>query len=151
MGSKLDPVLREVAILRTGYLSHAAYETWQHEASARLLKMTDAQIDANKTGGQHPGVLNAQQQAVLDFTDDVVKNVRAGDAALAGVRRYLNDTDTVDLILVIGAYMTVSRLLETTGVPMEDKPIDWAAMNKSMKEAQAKAPANAGTKHPGQE
>ena len=34
--SSLPANLREVAILRVGYLSHAPYETFQHEPSGRL-------------------------------------------------------------------------------------------------------------------
>jgi alkylhydroperoxidase family enzyme len=43
---------------------------------------------------------------------------------LAAVRSHLSDQAVVDLILVIGLYMTVSRLLETTGVELDHAPID---------------------------
>jgi alkylhydroperoxidase family enzyme len=132
--SQLDPVLRETAILRVGYLSNAAYELQQHEAAARGLKMTDAQLNAIKQGGPQPQALTPQQQAVMDFTDDVVKNVRASDKTLAGVRRYMNDRTVADLVLLIGCYMTVSRYLETMGVPLEPAAMDWKSVTKSMKE-----------------
>jgi alkylhydroperoxidase family enzyme len=130
-GSKLDPVLREVAILRAGYLCNSRYETYQHEAAARMLKMTEAQIAALKKGGPHPGVLNETEQAVMDFTDDVVKNVRAGDETLGRVRKLLGEQLVLDLILVIGLYMTVSRVLETTGVELDVAPLDWTDMHKA--------------------
>jgi alkylhydroperoxidase family enzyme len=127
----LTPNLREVAILRVGYLSNAKYETFQHEPSGRLVGLTDGQIEAIRHGGQHPHVLFPQQQAVLDFTDDVVRNVRAGDETLAEVRKYLNDSQVRDLILLIGLYMAVSRFLETTGVELDDSAIDWKTLPKS--------------------
>jgi alkylhydroperoxidase family enzyme len=136
-GTKLDPVLREVAILRVGYLCKSLYETYQHEAAARLLKMSDAKIDAIKKGGKHPGVLTDQEQAVMDFTEEVVVNVKASDATLAAVRKFLPDNIVLDLILVIGAYMVVSRLLENTGVELDEKPQDWDDMNKRMKAMKA--------------
>ena len=40
------------------------------------------------------------------------------------MRAFLTDRALVDLILVIGLYMTVSRLLETTGVELDQAPID---------------------------
>ncbi len=129
-GSALDPVLREIAILRAGYIAKSEYETFQHEAMARHLKMTDAQIDAVRKGGKHPDVLTAQQQAVLDFADDVVLNVRASDQTLAAVRAFLSDEQVKDLILVTGLYMTISRFLETTGVDMEDTARAWQTMVK---------------------
>jgi len=53
---------------------------------------------------------------VLDFTEEVVLKVRASDATLAAVRQQLGDRQVLDLIMLIGLYMTVCRLLETTGV-----------------------------------
>lgn len=123
-GSSLPPQLRELAILRVGYLSNAAYEVFQHEALARHVGMSDAQIAAIRAGNPD-GVLDQAQQAVLAFVDDLVKNVRASDETLAAVRNHLDDTQVVDLILVSGFYMLISRLLETTGVELDEAPIDW--------------------------
>ncbi|MEJ7722476.1 MAG: carboxymuconolactone decarboxylase family protein [Ilumatobacteraceae bacterium] len=44
--SSLDPMLRELAILRVGALSDASYEVHQHEAIARRLGMSDELIAA---------------------------------------------------------------------------------------------------------
>jgi len=121
--SDLDPILREVAILRVGYLSKSAYEVFHHEGLGRQIGLTDAQIDAIRIGKPAP-VLNPAQTAVMAFADDVILNVRAGDATLAAVRAHLSDQALVDLILVIGLYMTVSRLLETAGVELDQTPID---------------------------
>ncbi len=121
--SELDPMLREVAILRVGYLSNSAYEIFHHEALGRQVGLSDAQIEAVKAGRPDPA-LTAAQTAVMTFADDVILNVRAGDATLAAVRAHLSDQAVVDLILVIGLYMTVSRLLETTGVELDQAPID---------------------------
>ena len=41
---KLDPALRELAILRVGYECGAAYEFGQHIAFGRRAGLTDAQI-----------------------------------------------------------------------------------------------------------
>lgn len=131
-GSPLDPKLREIAILRVGYLSNAAYEVWQHEAAARHVGLTEEQISAIKAGGAAASVLGEAGQAVLVFVDDLVKNVRPSDATLAGVRKHLSDTEVIDLTLVSGMYMMVSRFLETTGIEFDEKPIDWgkAAQDK---------------------
>ena len=123
--SSLPPTLREVAILRVGYMSHASYETFQHEASARLAGLGDGQIEAIKHGGEHVEALDAVQQAVMNFTEDVVKNVKASDATLAAVRRHLSDKQVLDLTLLIGLYMMVSRFLETAGVDLDAKVLDW--------------------------
>lgn len=124
-GSSLPPTLRELAILRVGYLSDSAYETWQHESLGRFVGLSDEQIAAIKAGDAGSKALSLAERTVLIFVDDVVRNVRAGDDTLEAVRAHLSDTQLVDLILVCGYYMTISRLLETTGVDFDAAPIDW--------------------------
>ncbi len=130
-GSDLPAKLREIAILRVGYISNATYETFQHEALGRYVGLTDAQIDAVKAGDASSAALNEAERAVLEFVDDVVVNVRASDATLAAVRKHLSDAQVVDLILVTGAYMMLSRFLETTGVELDADPIDWDEFTKA--------------------
>jgi alkylhydroperoxidase family enzyme len=127
-GSPLPAKLREIAILRVGYLSNAKYEVFQHEALARHVGLSDAQITAIKAGGAAAAALGEAGAAVLAFTDDLVHNVRAGDETLAAVRKHLDDVQVVDLILVSGMYMMISRFLETTGIEIDSTPIDWKEM-----------------------
>jgi alkylhydroperoxidase family enzyme len=125
-GSSLPPQLRELAILRVGYLSNSPYETFQHEALGRYVGLSEKQIAAIRAGDATE--LGETQAAVLAFVDDVVVNVRASDATLTKVRRYLDDTQLADLLLLIGFYMLVCRYLETTGVELDAEAIDWDAM-----------------------
>src|SRR6266436_4159531 len=81
-GSPLPPKLREIAILRVGYLSNATYEVFQHEALARHVGHSEAQIAAIKAGGAAAAALGEAGAAVLAFTDDLVNNVRASDETL---------------------------------------------------------------------
>jgi alkylhydroperoxidase family enzyme len=131
-GSPLDARLREIAILRVGYLSNATYEVFQHEAAARHVGLTEEQIGAIRAGGAAASALGEAGAAVLAYVDDLVRNVRPGDATMAAVRRHLGDTEFIDLTLVTGMYMMVSRFLEATGVEIDTAPIEWgkAAENK---------------------
>jgi 4-carboxymuconolactone decarboxylase len=127
-GSPLPAKLREIAILRVGYLSNAKYEVFQHEALARHVGLSDAQITAIKEGGAGAAALGEAGAAVLHYVDDLVHNVRASDATMAAVRKHLDDIQFVDLTLVTGMYMMVSRFLETTGIEIDSDPIDWKEM-----------------------
>lgn len=124
--SSLPPKLREVAILRVGYLSDAAYELYQHEAMGRHVGLTDQQLAAIRAGDPGAACLSEAEADVMVFTDDVVRNVRASDATLAAVRKHLDDAQTMDLIVTIGGYMMVSRVLETSGVEIDGEDAhDW--------------------------
>src|SRR4051812_18611548 len=74
--SKLDPVLREIAILRVGVLSDATYEMYQHDRISRTMGMSDELLAAIRTGPEAP-VFTDEQRMVMRYTDDVVQNVRA--------------------------------------------------------------------------
>lgn len=114
----LNPLLRELAILRVGHLSHCAYELHQHNAFARYLGMPEEKIAAIAIGPDAK-IFDAQERAILRFVDDLVLHVRPSDAALTAIRQHLTLPALFALLLATGQYMLVSRILETTGVPIE--------------------------------
>jgi alkylhydroperoxidase family enzyme len=116
--TSLDPVLREIAIVRVGVLSKASYEVYQHEAISRRIGMSDALIQAIHQGPD-AAAFDDVQRLVMAFTDDVVLNVRAGDATFLPMRAALGDKALQELTIVIGFYMLVSRFLETFDVDIE--------------------------------
>lgn len=117
--SDLDPVLREIAIVRVGVLSNASYEVYQHEAICRKLGMADALIQAIHEGPEAAAFSDLERK-VMRLTDDVVRNVRAGDATFNPVIEELGPKHTQHLVFSIGFYMMVSRFLENFDVDIED-------------------------------
>ena len=115
----LDPLLRELAILRVGHLSRAAYEIQQHTTYARHLGLSEAVLAGLAEGPDAP-VFTDAQRATLRFVDDLVLNVRPGDAHLEAVRALLPTDALFALVLTIGQYMLVCRILETAGIPLEE-------------------------------
>ena len=67
--------------------------------------LSEAALDAIAKGVSPPGVLTPAQHAVMIFADEVIRNANASDAALAEVRRHLDDNQLMDLMMVIGIYM----------------------------------------------
>jgi len=130
--SKLDPILREVAIIRVGVLSKATYEVHQHERIGRDLGMSEALIEAMHAGPTHPA-LNEMQKLVMLFTDDVVKNVRAGDATFKPLLEKLSLQEMHELMITIGFYMMVSRFLETYDIEIEPKGTKTVSFPDSQK------------------
>jgi len=116
--STLDPILREIAIIRVGILSNAPYEVSQHEAIGRDVGMSEAQIAGVRVGAAS-AAFDDKAKAVIRFTDDVVANVRASDATWSACAAFLDHRQLVELTLCIGFYMMVSRFLETLQVDME--------------------------------
>jgi alkylhydroperoxidase family enzyme len=116
---KLDPRLRELALLHAVRLEGGEYEWVQHVPIAIDLGATQAQIDALEAGDDEAKCFSAQEKAVLRFTREVVEQVRASPEALEGVRKHLSDREVVELILMAGFYISLARLTETLGVETE--------------------------------
>ncbi|MFI5367224.1 MAG: carboxymuconolactone decarboxylase family protein [Candidatus Binatia bacterium] len=119
---KLNAALRELAILRVARLSPAEYEWIQHVPIAQAVGVTDAQIQALQRDGITDNCFNATEQLMLRFTTEVVRDVRASDEVFAQMSRSFSPQEIVELILAIGFYMTMARLMETTGVDLEPAP-----------------------------
>jgi 4-carboxymuconolactone decarboxylase len=126
MRGKLSPALREIAILRTGWLSRASYEIYQHERMGRDVGLSEDKLRAIASGAQH-SAFDKQEKAVLLYTDDIVHNVRASDETFKAVGAFLDTEQMVELTVVIGYYMMVSRFLETMGVDDESGQAEWRA------------------------
>jgi alkylhydroperoxidase family enzyme len=118
--TELDDVLREIAIIRVGVLSKASYEVYQHERIGRQIGMSDDLIAAIHEG-PNAAAFDEMQALVMQYTDDVVKNVRASDATFNPLSDRLSHKEMQELTLTIGYYMMVSRFLETFDVDIEEE------------------------------
>ncbi|MEQ9145737.1 MAG: carboxymuconolactone decarboxylase family protein [Parvibaculaceae bacterium] len=129
----LDPVLREIAIVRVGVLSKASYEVYQHERISRQIGMSEELIKAIHEGPD-AAAFDDLQRLVMRYTDDVVLNVRASDATFDPLAEHLSHKEMQELTLTIGYYMMVSRFLETFDVDIEEKgstaSVDLDALKK---------------------
>jgi len=115
----LDPVLREIAIVRVGVLTGAGYELHQHEEISRRLDMSD-ELLAAVHAGPHASPLDDVQRLVVAYTDDLVANVRASDATFEPLRVQLTVQELQELTITIGFYLAVARYLATFGVDIEE-------------------------------
>ena len=116
---QLSARLRELAILRVAQTSKAQYEWTQHVPIAKAAGATDAQIAALEAGNGTAPCFDARDQLVLRFTDELIRQVRVSDATFARMSEHFPPREIVELILAVGFYMLIARLLETTAVELE--------------------------------
>ena len=120
----LDPVLRELAILRVARLTpHAEYEWVQHVPIARSVGATQEEIDAIERDDVDAGCFTDVQGAILRFTTEVVQDVRASDETFVAVSQTLSPREIFELLMVIGQYMMLARVMATTELDL-DEPAD---------------------------
>jgi alkylhydroperoxidase family enzyme len=117
---QLSSKLREHTILLVAQLSRARYEWVQHVPIALRCDITQQQIDAIEREEIDAACFDAQERAVLAFAREVILEVRPSDEALAAVSTFLSHREVVELTITIGYYMMMARLMETTGVDVDE-------------------------------
>ena len=118
--NQLDPRLREMAILQVGYLSRAPYEYAHHIELGRQFGVTDQDLAAiaAETRGERSG-LPALDRAVLSAARELVVGTAVSDVTFAALRTGLDHERVVDLIVTIGVYCGVVRVLGALQIDVE--------------------------------
>jgi alkylhydroperoxidase family enzyme len=115
---ELDPVVRELAITRTGILCEAPYEIVAHKRIGKNVGVTDAQNEALENW-QQADCFNDVERAALAFTDEIVKLRRPTDATFKAIAAKLTPGALVELQLAVGFYIMTSKFLETFDIDMQ--------------------------------
>jgi 4-carboxymuconolactone decarboxylase len=127
---QLDPLLREVAILRVARLTpHAEYEWVQHVPIAQAVGATEEQVAALDRDEPEAESFSEAERRVLRFTTEVVRDARASDETLDALKQTLSPREIVELLMVIGNYMMIARVMATTGMELDD-PVGIEALSR---------------------
>lgn len=124
--SELPARDREIAVLRVAKVTGADYEWVQHERIARMIGITDAEIDAVATGRQG---LSEGVRLLCQAAEEISRDVKLGDETLRRLLERYGTRQTTELIFCVSYFNMLSRFLESTRVPLEDfDPVErWAA------------------------
>jgi len=114
--------MREIVILRTGHLCNSEYEVVNHNRVARLIGMSEEQIQALKPGGD-ASQFTTEEQTVLTFVDDVVTEGGATQASFDAVAAFMSPAEMLELTVIVGVYTMVSQVCATFGIEPEEVPI----------------------------
>ena len=118
--SKLDPRLRELAILQVGWLEKSEYEFTHHVKIGKEFGVTDEDIQGlmAETAGK-PSKLEPLAKAVLRGAREMVKDLAMSDATFAEIKKDLSNEHMTDLVLTIAFYCAVVRVLATMQIDNE--------------------------------
>jgi len=105
-----SPKLREIAILRVGYLCGSFYEYTKHVVLGKQKGLTQQQIDEIPYWVSSK-IFDKQERAVLAYTDEVTRVVQVRDETFAELKNYFSEEQIVKLTATIGYYGMVCRML----------------------------------------
>ena len=118
--SRLDPRLRELAILQIGWKSQCRYE-WAHHIKVALehgVSETDIRSMMAETRGEATA-LDPPALAVLRAAREMYDGPGASPAVIKAIEAAIGTESLVDLIVAIGFYIGIVRLLVTLDIEME--------------------------------
>jgi alkylhydroperoxidase family enzyme len=118
-GTDLDGQSRELAVIRVAILNDVEYVQRAHGPAYALKEgLTPAQVAAlsDWRGSQ---LFNAQQRALLAYTDAMTKNIEVTDDVFNDARKYFSERQIVELTMLIGAYNMLTRFLKALKVDPE--------------------------------
>jgi alkylhydroperoxidase family enzyme len=118
--SKLDPRLRELAILQVGWLERSEYEFTHHVKIGKEFGVTDEDIQGIflETEGK-ASKLEPLAKAVLKGAREMVRDISMSDATFAEIKQHLSNEHMTDLVLTIAFYCAVVRVLATMKIDNE--------------------------------
>jgi len=118
--SRLDPRLRELAILQVGYLTQTEYEYSHHVQIGRDFGLSDDDIRAvceprSDAAKQLDQLARLALEAAREMTQDQAMKAETFSA----LNEQLGHEGVLDLTLVIGFYNAVIRILKTLDIDVE--------------------------------
>ena len=118
--SSLDPRLRELAIVATGYVLGVPYELAHHVPAARRAGVTEEQLAAVPGWRTAPeGVFDVAEHAVLAYADEVARTRSASPGTLATLQGLLPPAQLIDLVLTVALYHLVAAVVLPLGIEPE--------------------------------
>jgi alkylhydroperoxidase family enzyme len=120
-GSLLSPRLRELAILAVSFATGSRYEFSHHLKIVRTSQLSESEIAAllNRLAGK-PNDMPALEAAVIDSALQIATSGEVADPVWTLLHNELGSSVIVELVMVIGLYVGISRMLSALKIDVED-------------------------------
>jgi len=115
----LDPVVREIIILRTGSLCKSEYELDHHTKIASDIGISKEIITATIDDEPASPKFSKFQSTILRFTDENVLNGKASETTFNELSVFFGPEELIETTLLIGFYIMTSRFLQTFDMDLD--------------------------------
>jgi alkylhydroperoxidase family enzyme len=119
-GSTLPPRIRELVILRVAHRRGCTYEWTHHVDMGKEVGLTDADIEAARSGNAE----NDFDRALFGAVDELDEKSNISDQTWAALSERLDEKQRMDLVFTTGNYIALAMALNTFGVEVEESQKD---------------------------
>jgi alkylhydroperoxidase family enzyme len=122
----IDTRLRELVIMRVGWVTGSYYEWGQHWSLGQAFGVAADDLAAVRDW-EHENRFDATDRAILAATDETLAGGPSSDATWAALGAALpTDEQRMELLMLIGGYQMLSGVLRSLQVPLDDGLEMWA-------------------------
>ncbi|MGH3279066.1 MAG: carboxymuconolactone decarboxylase family protein [Trebonia sp.] len=114
---RVPRLLRELAILRTAYLTGSEYE-WSHHVGMALAAGIEQPQVAGIGRWPDSSAFGAVERAVLRLADEMHAG-QVSDATFTAVAAATSTEEATELVVLLGHYQGVARIIQALGVQTE--------------------------------
>jgi 4-carboxymuconolactone decarboxylase len=117
--TSLSARVHEIVILTVGAAWQAEYELYAHRAVAKVVGLPDTVIDA-MAAGETPELESEQEASAYNFSWQLAHNHRVDPTTYDTATRCFDNKAHVDMVLLIGLYMTVCSIINAFEIPVPE-------------------------------
>ena len=118
-GTEIDGQSRELAVIRVAILNGVEYVQRAHGPAYALKEGLTPEQVAALWDWRASQLFNAQQCALLAYTDAMTENIEVTDDVFDNARKHFSERQIVELTMLIGAYNMLTRFLKALKVDPE--------------------------------
>jgi alkylhydroperoxidase family enzyme len=123
--NKLDTRLRELMIMRIGWVTGSVYEWTQHWRVATTAGIPPEDILAVRDW-RNSDRLNPADKAILAATDECLAGKSISDAGWAEVAKHVREpAQQVEFVIAMGNWMMFSLLFRNLRIPLAEGVVVW--------------------------
>lgn len=126
--TSLPPRERQVLVLRTLATSNDTYELAHHIRISKSAQVSDAEIAAFQSGTGD--CLTDFDRVLIAAADELKRDQVIGDATWAALAERYSTEQLMDVVFVVGCYLTMAMLTKSFGMQLEAADGEFEDINK---------------------
>ncbi|MEO1055690.1 MAG: carboxymuconolactone decarboxylase family protein [Actinomycetota bacterium] len=123
--SELGARLRELIIMRIGWMNNGVYVWTQHWLLAPLFEVDQEELLATRDWTAHDHWSPIDRAALRATDDTVIHGAISDETWRACVDAFPTEREQLDLVATIGAWKMMAELLQSLQVPLEEGVTPW--------------------------
>jgi 4-carboxymuconolactone decarboxylase len=116
---------RQIAIMRTAWITRATYMWSSHLNTSKLVGLTDEFYGPVQRGADDP-YFTEFERTIIRATEDLVHDHKISDANWALLRAEWDEKQMLDFLFTVGCYVMVAGVMRSTGAERQEDLLELA-------------------------